>query len=261
MQDLRIAAISLDIKPGDKLSNLQALEKALHGIEKNVDLILLPELFTTGFMPDKPSMSVLAETNGGDTISLLHNLADKYNMAFVGSFLAKTASTLYNRAFFIEPMGDETFYDKRHLFSIGTEPEIVAPGHDVKAIVRFRGWNIAVIICYDLRFPIACRNVGNEYDLLVVSANWPRSREYAWSHLLKARAIENQAYVVGINRSGSDQSAHYDDMTAIIDYKGKALEHVTHDNQICYATLDKPGLERWRHDFPVWRDSDSFTII
>lgn len=161
--------------------------------------------------------------------------------------------------FFIEPSGEETFYDKRHLFSVGREGAIFHPGTTPMNIVRFRGWNIALIICYDLRFPVWCRCVDNRYDLMLVIASWPRSRGYAFEHLLVARAIENQCTVVGCDRGGSDEFGQYDGLTQIYDSHGMPVG--TEEEPFVVADLSLNKVQAYRESFPVSRDADDFTII
>lgn len=258
---LKVALLPIEIKGGDKRSNILAFCDAVSRVDADTDLIILPELFSTGFSSNKELLLELAESNGGDTMVCVHKLARERNVAIVGSFLAKTAGNIYNRAFFVEPSGDETFYDKRHLFSMSSEAKCLAGGRlDALPVVRFRGWNIGFVICYDLRFPVWCRNRDCRYDILVVPANWPNSREYAWSHLLKGRAIENQSYVIGANRSGEDKFGIYDGMSLVLDYCGKE-EAMVREGGVYYAELDKGALERWRSDFPVWRDADRFEVL
>lgn len=261
-KELKIAALSLDIKAGDKSANIDSLECALRSIENDTDVVVLPELFSTGYTSKKDVLYSLAETNGGDTVAAIHRLSRLYNVAIAGSFLAKTGSVISNRAFFIEPAGDEVFYDKRHLFSMSSESDLLVGGNKSLPVVRYRGWNIAIAVCYDLRFPVWCRNNGVKYDLLVVVANWPDARQYAWHHLLAARAIENQSYVLGVDRSGEDKFGRYDGMTEAFDYCGKTLQgkiESTSDNIICYS-FDHNLLDHWRRDFTAWKDADNFTI-
>lgn len=256
---MKIAVLPLDIVAGDKKANLDAFAAGMDKLAADTDLVVLPELFSTGFTSDRERMAELAESNGGDTMALVGEMARRRNMAVCGSFLARTAGRIYNRAFFVEPSGDETYYDKRHLFSMSSESKILTAGDSMPPIVRFRGWNIALVVCYDLRFPVWCRSQQCSYDLLVVVANWPNSRSYAWTHLLKARAIENQAYVVGANRTGEDKFGDYSGMTLAVDFCGKEIA-AAEGARAMYAELDKNALERWRSDFQVWRDADCFDI-
>ena len=199
---LNIALHEIDIKADDKESNLDALCSATMPHCDAVDIAVVPELFTTGFISDKDKAFAASERNTEATINRLHGLSKQLNSALCGSFMAHTASKIYNRAFFIEPSGDEVFYDKRHLFGMGGESYVFTAGNSAAPVVRFRGWNVKLIICYDLRFPVFCRNRRNEYDVLVVVANWPEARQKTWLRLLSARAIENCCYVCGVNRRG-----------------------------------------------------------
>ena len=183
-------------------------------------------------------------------------MAARNNIAIAGSFIADSGGSLYNRAFFIEPSGEETFADKRHLFTMAGEHNSFSYGRD-RLAVRFRGWNIAVVVCYDIRFPVWCRNVQNEYDLLIAVANWPKVRVNAWNQLLIARAIENEAYVCGVDCSGTDNNGfEYDGSSMAVDFKGKDIS-VERDSQesdpgtrILYANLSKEKLEAFRSKFP-----------
>lgn len=256
---LRIAALPLDIKWADKEANLAAVEQAMKSLPRGTDIVVLPELFSTGFTDDEELLRELAETNTGKTIERLKSLAAQYSVAFAGSFAARTAPHVYNRGFFIEPSGEETFYDKRHLFSLSSEIKVFEKGRDPLKIVRFRGWNIALIVCYDLRFPVWCRTRRNHYDLLVVVANWPQARAYAFEHLLIARAIENQCCVVGANRSGKDFYGIYDDMTMIYDCRGTSVSRPC--GPFIIADLSKKKQEEYRQSFPVSNDADDFALL
>ena len=259
---LKIAALSQNIMPGDIQSNLNYLETALGRLEKDTDLIILPELFSTGYTSNADVLAAMAESNGGDTVASLHRLSRNSGVAIAGSFLAKTGHSLSNRAFFIEPSGDEIFYDKRHLFSMSSESALLTQGQSPLPIVRYRGWNLALSVCYDLRFPVWCRNNGLRYDALIVVANWPDARRYAWEHLLIARAIENQAYVIGVDRSGEDKFGKYDGMTFAVDFCGKRLADMSlYDRKdlSCFM-FDHDQLDHWRKDFTPWKDADLFNI-
>ena len=261
-KNLKLALLSLDIDARDKEKNISRLEQIMATLDTDTDVVVLPELFSTGFTSNGERLQDMAETNGGDTMARLHHLAAEHNVAIAGSFLAKTASRIYNRGFFIEPSGDASYYDKRHLFSMSSESSLLSQGDKLLPAVRFRGWNIALAVCYDLRFPVWCRNRELGYDVLLVVANWPSSREYAWRHLLIARAIENQAYVIGVDRSGEDKFGNYDDMTLAADYCGKELSLKSDGASpiISYVTLDRNALDRWREDFTAWKDADSFSL-
>ncbi|MCH5222027.1 MAG: nitrilase family protein [Muribaculaceae bacterium] len=254
----RVATLPLDIKWGEKETNLRAVEEAFGHLPESTDLVVLPELFSTGFEDEPLLLKELAERNTGDTVDRLKALASKYNTAIAGSFLASTPPHLYNRGFIIEPSGEETFYDKRHLFSISKEAEIFKGGSDAVKTVRFRGWNIALIVCYDLRFPVWCRSRNNQYDLLLVVSNWPQSRSYAFEHLLIARAIENQCYVIGANRGGEDRFGVYDNLSPIYDYLGAPIGHS--NGLFVSSDLSRSAQDEFRTKFPVAGDADDFTI-
>ena len=259
--NLNICLFPMEIIWGDKESNLNEVKKAVAGVYPGTDLLILPEMFSTGFVTrDKEEIRNLAERNTGETIALLQQLSSERGMAIAGSFIADTGGSLFNRAFFIEPNGEPVFADKRHLFTMGGEDKVFSRG-DSRLHVRYRGWNISMIVCYDIRFPIWCRNVGNQYDLLIAVANWPKARIDTWNYLLKARAIENLSYVAGVNCCGVDQEGYeYDGSSLCFDFKGKDIT-VTHDSvPYKYATLTFEKLERYRTKFPAWKDADRFSI-
>ncbi len=247
---------------GDVKANIEQLHRHLLNVPEDTDLVVLPELFSTGFMTgDKEAASTVAERISGDTITLLHRLAAERHIAFAGSFLASTASRLYNRAFFIEPNGDDVFYDKHHLFNPGGENEVFTAGTTTAPIIRYRGINFKLIVCYDLRFPVFCRNNKCEYDVLLVVANWPLARIHAWRTLLTARAIENQCYVCGVNRCGTtpDGLDHGEGTSVVLDYRGKVIGERM-GSPVITADLSPASLQAFRDKFPAWRDADSFTI-
>lgn len=259
---LKICLIPMDIKWEDKETNLKKVAELVNRVHSATDLIVLPEMFSTGFITggDKEEIRKFAEKNSGETIDFIKGLAAEKNMAIAGSYIAETGGLLFNRAFFIEPGGDETFADKKHLFTMAGEDKIFSRG-DERLHVRFRGWSISMIVCYDIRFPVWCRNVGNEYDLMLAVANWPTTRVDAWNHLLKARAIENEAYVCGVNCKGTDTNGfEYDGSSAVFDFKGKDIATADPDGKLLYATLSYEKLERFREKFPAWKDADSFRL-
>ncbi len=260
-KDLNVCLAPMEIIWGDKNTNLETVANILERVHPETDLLVLPECFSTGFPSgmDKEEVRPLAERNTGDTIDYLKELAHKYNVAIAGSYVANSGGSLYNRGFFIEPSGEDYFADKRHLFTMAGEHNVFSRGHD-RLKVRYRGWEIALIICYDLRFPVWCRNVGNEYDLLLAVANWPNARINAWDTLLQARAIENEAYVCGVNCKGRDtQGYEYGGSSAIIDFKGKNIS--IESEGLLYARLSREKLNRFREKFPAYADADPFKIL
>lgn len=259
---MKVCVIPLDIVDDDKEANILAVAHELNQVEHDTDLVVLPELFTTAFVSDKEKVKSLAETNDGPTVSALKRWSNFFGYAIAGSFLATEAEgNYYNRAFLIEPMGDVSFYDKRHLFPLSEENNTYKPGHVPSPFIRFRGWNIRLIVCFDLRFPVWCKNNPDQlYDLLLVPSNWPKAREYQFKTLLAARAIENQAYVIGANRTGSDKYGDYPaGISTIFDNLGNPINE-TRSNGHIYSILNRDSLYMGRNRFPVFKASDRFTI-
>ena len=264
MSNLNVALLPLEIKWGDKEANLNAVKKAITQLHPATDLLVLPETFSTGFPAgmDKEAVRAMAERNTGHTIEFLKELANLHSVGIAGTYIADSGGSLYNRAFFIEPGGGEVFADKRHLFTMASEQKVFSYGYD-RLQVRFRGWNLAMVVCYDIRFPVWCRNVENRYDALIAVANWPIVRVDAWNKLLPARAIENEAYVVAVDCKGVDAGGfEYDGSSAVIDYKGRTVvSEPTDDSPFIYAALAKEPLDRFRTKFPAWQDADDFKIL
>ncbi len=266
--DLKICMAPMNIIWDNKEANVQTFRSLIEKVHPETDLLILPETFSTGFRAgkDKEEVRALAERNTGATIDLIKDLAAKHHLAICGSFVADSGGSLYNRAFFIEPSGDETFADKRHLFTMAGEDKVFSRGYS-RLKVRYRGWNIAMVICYDVRFPVWCRNRLNEYDLLVAVANWPDVRVEAWKQLLPARAIENEAYVCGVNCKGTDPGEfNYDGASMAIDFKGRDITvrnsgNENSESDLLYALLSRDRLERFRTKFPAWADADNFRLL
>ncbi|MDE5837722.1 MAG: nitrilase family protein, partial [Paramuribaculum sp.] len=215
-------------------------------------------LFSTGFKKDSELMASLAETVKGRTISVLTDFSKKANIAICGSFVCRENENIFNRAFFITPENKTYFYDKHHLFSMGGEHNIFSAGSSAPDIIEFKGWKIMTAVCYDLRFPAWLRNTGLKYDLLIIPANWAHSRVYAWKHLLIARAIENQAFVIGCNRSGEDEYGEYpvEDTFAFNNWGKEICTNC--ESGIIYCTLDGEKLMLDRERFSPWKDADTF---
>lgn len=259
---LNVALFPQELKWGDKAENIATLIDIAAKVHPETDLLVLPETFSTGFPTglSKEEVREFAERNSGKTIETIKALARKYGFAIAGSFIADTGGLLCNRAFFVEPNGEETFADKRHLFTMAGEHNIFSPG-DKRLAVRYRGWNIAMVVCYDIRFPVWCRNRQNQYDALIAVANWPTTRVSAWNQLLTARAIENEAYILAVDCKGTDSSGfEYDGSSSIIDFKGKSIGTTDHETGLIYASLDYDKLASFRSKFPAWQDADSFSI-
>lgn len=266
---LTIAALPLNTVWANREANLKAVEMAMDALRADTDVLVLPELFSTGFVIDPDVYPTLAETNDGPTLTRLRQLARKHNLAIAGSYLGRNedATEYYNRGFFIEPNGDTVYCNKRHLFHVSPEAELLTAGETSYPVVRFRGWNIALGVCYDLRFPVWCRNTTKNsryaYDIFLLPCNWPQARALALDTLGKARAIENQAYYVIANRSGSDEYGDYDGLTFIDDYIGQrqaTSEGAADSSAPVYAVADREGLEKLRQYMPAGLDSDTFTI-
>jgi len=260
MNELRISLVQAGIFWEDKNRNIEHYGNLLKGLSGKSDLAVLPEMFSTGFSMEA---SHLAETNEGTTVQTIHSWAKEYQLAVYGSFLAKDDSNrIFNRGFFIDPDGNEWFYDKRHLFRMGMEQKRFVAGNH-RLTVPYKGWNIRLIICYDLRFPVWIRNRKNEYDVLVCSANWPAVRTNVWQTLLVARALENQCYVCGVNRIGEDgQQIKHQGESVLIDFKGnRMLESVLNEESVITGILRKSPLDDFRKKFPAWMDADEFEII
>lgn len=263
-KDLNVCLYPMAIEWDEIDKNLDTLESALATVHKDTDILILPETFSTGFPAGKTSQEIkrMIGNKSALVIERIKKLSHKHNLAICGTIVFPDESDrLRNRAFFIEPTGDENYADKKHLFSMAGEEKIFTAGSN-RMKVRFRGWNIAMVICYDIRFPIWCRNRENEYDLLIAVANWPDVRVSAWNTLLTARAIENLAYVCGVNCTGTDtQGFKYGgNSTSAIDFKGKDISIRQTGCEILYATLSRTKLDSFREKFPAWKDADDFSI-
>ncbi|AVM53396.1 putative amidohydrolase [Bacteroides zoogleoformans] len=262
---MRISIIQTDIVWENKQENLCRIREKLETLRGVTEIVVLPETFSTGFSMDTAR---LAEPMTGETITTLHQWAKEFGFAIAGSFIAAEEASpgrpasYHNRAFFVTPDADDYFYDKRHLFRMGGEAAHFDAG-DKRPVISYRGWNILLLVCYDLRFPVWSRNAGNEYDLLIYVANWPASRRKAWDVLLQARAIENMSYVCGVNRIGADNHGlPHNGGSALFSPKGELLASIP-DNEEGIATvaLDLSDLKEFRTKFPAWKDADSFKII
>ena len=259
---MKICAIPYDIIYADVENNLISVAHQLNQVEPDTDIVVLPELFTTSFIPESALIAEKAELTTGHTVETLKRWAQYFGFAIAGSFLATDGKGhFYNKAFFVEPMGDVTFTDKRHLFPISSESKTYTPGSTFPPTIRFRGWNIRLIVCYDLRFPVWTRNQpDNLYDLLLVPSNWPVSRVKQFKLLLSARAVENQIYTVGCNRTGSDKFGDYTTgMSVIFDNLGDDIKETRRNGHI-YVLLDLRNLKEGRERFPAYRSTDNFTI-
>ncbi|MDR0824430.1 MAG: amidohydrolase [Prevotella sp.] len=254
---LRVSLVQYDIVWEDKDANLNYVESKIKELAGHTDVVALPEMFSTGFSMNSRD---LAEPVQGKTISTLKRWAAEYDIAICGSYIAKEDDNYYNRGFFITPR-EEYYYDKRHLFRMSNESQSFSAG-EKKLIVEHKGFHICLLICYDLRFPVWARNVGNEYDILIYVANWPASRMKVWNALLPARALENMACVCGVNRIGTDGNGlKYTGGSKMINAMGdEVLSLSPAAEQIGTVSVSKNELERFRTKFPVWKDADKFEI-
>lgn len=258
MHPLKISIVQTDIAWENKQENLRMLREKLHALRGTTEIVVLPEMFSTGFTMKSRE---LAEPVSGITVRILKELAADFQLALCGSFICSERSNYYNRAFFITPEGEEIYYDKRHLFRMGNEAEYFSAGNN-KLIISYRGWNICLLVCYDLRFPVWSRNVNNEYDLLIYMASWPQARRLAWDTLLCARALENMCYVCGVNRIGVDgNKLIYNGGSVVFSPKGEPLASVPDGEEgIETVSLSLISLQQLRDKFPVWKDADAFRL-
>lgn len=259
MQDLIITTIQTHLFWEDVQQNLIHLDKKINDIVMPVDVIVLPEMFTTGFTMNPAQ---LAEEHEGKGLQWMQQKSKEKNCVIVGSISVKENTNFYNRLYWTKPDGTYEYYDKRHLFRMGNEHQHYTAG-DKKLIIEYKGWKICPLVCYDLRFPVWSRNTrDNTFDILIYVANWPEVRSYPWKQLLIARAIENQVYVVGVNRIGEDgnQIKHSGD-TCIINPRGEVISKtLAHEDKSETLALSNNYLQEFRKLFPVMMDGDAFEI-
>jgi len=255
---LNIAVFQLDLVWENREANRAKIDELFQKTDSKTDIVFLPEMFTTGF---SMNVSKLAETMDGETVQWMKNRSFENQLALCGSLIIEENGQFFNRLLFVESSGEIHFYNKRHLFTMGNEESHFQKGTE-RLIVQYKGWRICPLICYDLRFPVWSRN-RNEYDLLVYSANWPDARNEVWNTLLKARAIENQCYVVGVNRVGIDGSEIvYSGDSQVLNPKGGHLEKsLTEAEEVLIASLSFQEMADFRSKFPVLNDADNFNLI
>lgn len=252
---LKVALLQKDIVWGDPVKNRKNFSNAMELCGK-ADLYILPEMFSTGFCSKS---QFFAEPSGNSSLEWMKECASRFNAAIAGSIAIDEGGIHYNRFYFVKPDGATEFYDKRHLFTYGGEDNFFKGGKE-RRIVEYNGFRILLQVCYDLRFPVFSRNI-KDYDLAVYVASWPASRAEVWSALLKARAIENQCYVIGVNRVGDDPESHYSGNSTAIDAYGHTVAACTPEKEetVC-AELDLAELEEFRKKFPVLEDRDIFEL-
>jgi omega-amidase len=253
---MKIALIQSDLYWEDISKNRNNFESKIKQIDSDVNLVVLPEMFSTGFTMNAPAV---AETMEGETVSWMKSMAKQRNCALTGSLIIVENERYYNRMVFIFPSGEIKYYDKRHLFTLAGEDQFYSSGKE-KVIVDYEGWKICLQICYDLRFPVFARNVEN-YDLLLYVANWPKVRTNAWDTLLKARAIENLSYVAGVNRVGLDEH-NYEHIghSQVVDFLGNFILEPQETEAVFVVELDKNILLETRKKLDFLSDRDQFEI-
>lgn len=267
-QPLTVTVVQTNLFWEDKKANLQMLEQKINNIQEKTEIVVLPEMFSTGFSMNP---EILAETMEGETLQWMKKMAAAKKIILTGSVIIKDFSTdaqgdkYFNRLIWMLPNGQHGMYDKRHRFAFAGEDQHYTSGNK-RLIASVKGWRINLQVCYDLRFPVWSRQQAQagepEYDLLIYVANWPEKRNTAWKTLLQARAIENQCYVVGANRVGKDgNNINYSGDSMIIDPLGEILYHKKEEEDIFTMTLTKDHLQTVREKFPFWKDADSFTIM
>ena len=255
--DLRVTIIQTDLHWQDAEANRRMLSEKLAAAAPQTNLIVLPEMFTTGFSMPPQSIAEEADTA---TLGWMQEEAKRHQAVLTGSVMVQEGERFLNRLYWVRPDGTYAKYDKKHLFRMAKEHDTYTPGNE-RLIVELKGWNVCPLVCYDLRFPVWSRNTNNAYDLLLYVANWPKVRRQPWSTLLQARAIENLAYVVGVNRVGTDNNDHaYSGDSAIIHPKGYTLLETAEVEGIHTVTLSKKELEDFREAFPAHLDADRFSL-
>jgi predicted amidohydrolase len=258
MQDnLKVAIIQSDLVWEQTEQNRELFAEKIKQVREAVDIIILPEMFTSGFTMNP---SRIAETMQGKTVQWMKKIASKSNAAICGSFVILENDTYFNRFLFVAPDGNIEYYNKRHTFTLAGESEVYKAGNE-KIIITYKGWRLCPLICYDLRFPVWARNTEN-YDALIYVANWPKPRIEAWDTLLKARAIENMSYCVGVNRIGFDDNNHeYTGHSAVYDGLGKQLISLEDGKEgIEIVSLNKEHLTTIRNNLKFLDDKDYFTV-
>jgi omega-amidase len=261
MSTLAITTIQSNLLWEEKSANLRLLEEKIGRIGEKTEIVVLPEMFSTGF-----SMNVaeLSETMEGEAVEWMKRVSRENGVALTGSLIIREGERFFNRLIWMLPNGQAGHYDKRHLFAYGKEDQYFSSGNK-RLIASVKGWKINLQVCYDLRFPVWARQQpqenGPEYDVLVYVANWPERRSHAWKTLLCARAIENQCYVVGVNRVGTDgNNIYYSGNSLVIDPLGQVLYHMADEEDTNTILLQKEMLDETRAKFPFWRDADPFVL-
>ena len=257
MQDLKVTLIQSELVWEDIDSNLAGFNSRIDAIEEDTHLIVLPEMFSTGFTMNAPA---LAQDMKGSAVKWIIEKSAEKNVDMVGSIIADDGGKFFNRLLWAKPNGEIFTYDKKHLFRMAGEEKIYSAGTK-NITVELNGWRIRPFICYDLRFPVWTRNIANRFDIAIFIANWPEKRSAHWKALLQARAIENQSYVIGVNRVGIDGNGlAYSGDSSIIDSWGTIIFQKSNQTCIHTSQLSYNVLKTSREDFPVWMDADNDII-
>ena len=257
MQDLKVTLIQSELAWEDIDSNLDGFNSKIDAIEEDTHLIVLPEMFSTGFTMNAPA---LAQDMKGSAVKWIIEKSAEKNVDIVGSIIADDGGKFFNRLLWAKPNGEIFTYDKKHLFRMAGEEKIYSAGTK-NITVELNGWRIRPFICYDLRFPVWTRNIANQFDAAIFIANWPERRSAHWKALLQARAIENQCYMIGVNRVGTDGNGlSYSGDSSIIDPWGTIIFQKSNQTCIHTAELSYDVLKTSREDFPVWMDADNDII-
>ena len=257
-KELKIAIIQTDLVWENPIENRRMLEDKINAISTEIDLIILPEMFTSGFTMNAVSV---AESMDGETLVWLKSIAEEKQVAIIGSLVITENNNFYNRLVCVEPSGAVSHYDKRHTFTLAGEDNVYSAGKE-KLIFNYKSWRICPLICYDLRFPVWARNV-EDYDLLIYVANWPKIRINAWDALLKARAIENMSYCIGVNRVGLDGNNYeYTGHSAAYDVLGNRIDSIPENKEATeIAVLEKEHVKKYREKLNFLTDKDDFNLI
>jgi omega-amidase len=257
MRDLTVTLIQTELRWEDIEANLALFDDQIDGLREDTDLIVLPEMFTTGFTMNVEN---LAQDMTGSSVKWIQDKSRQKNADIVGSLIIKENNRYFNRLIWTKPEGTLFEYDKRHLFRMAREDSVYSAGNKTLT-VELNGWKIRPFVCYDLRFPVWTRNIENQYDVAIFIANWPEKRSPHWNLLLKARAVENQCYVVAVNRVGVDGKGYsYSGDSSIIDPLGNVVFQKRHEICTYTTALSHSILQVYRKEFPAWKDADTFKI-
>ncbi|WP_026902449.1 amidohydrolase [Pedobacter glucosidilyticus] len=258
MEQLKVTLLQAYLFWENAAKNLQNISLKLSDIRERTDLIVLPEMFNTGFTMNAVEN---AEKMDGKTVSWMRDTAKKFNAVITGSLIIEENSNFYNRMVWMRPDGSYETYDKKHLFGLAEEDKTYTAGHK-QVVVELKGWKIRLAICYDLRFPVWLRNHQEQYDLLLVVANWPERRAQHWRMLIPARAIENQAFIIALNRVGYDgKQIYYSGDTTCLSPAGDVIYYKRDEEDLYTFSMNKAEVERVRAEMPFLKDADDFNLI